>query len=923
MWRVALAAAAVLALITTAALMATSSRSSKNGASANRRALPIALLREKLGNGEGERTRGAAQEAYEDRALPNQNVTFERVRGAQRAFDRVESTSAPTASWQELGPFTPTVPAIATYTGRESMNSGRVTALAVAPTCVPGNCRLLVGAAGGGVWRTNNALAASPAWQSASTGLDTNSIGSLMLDPTNPNVVYAGTGEPNGSGDSEAGLGLYKSTDGGSTWALVAGSVAVSKDRSIGAIAIDPTNPLHIYIGTDVARHGSSSANGGRRTPPGAPTLGVYESTNGGASFGLVFSRPPNPTAPATGNDWFQGGVNDIELDPQDPGTVYAALFGYGVWRRSASLDGDSAFHQVFQTMYPADTFGDRTEIAPTVKNGKTRFYLADSSDDLGRADLWRADDTRVAAATLLASQSAAGGWENLSSPVNGTPGFGSYNFCGGQCGYDMPIATPPGRPDSIWIGGQMQYDEIFGGDPIPHRSNGRTIQRSVDAGVSFTDMTNDAREPAEGMHPDQHAIVFASSNPDIAFLGSDGGVVRTSGTFTDDSGECGRRGLRKADLVDCQNWLSAVPTVTHNLNDGLRTIQFQSLSLNAANPTADALGGTQDNGTWAYDGSSWFETVGGDGGQSGTDVGNANVRMHTYFDAQVDVNFSGTDPEGWDWIGDPLFASQELRSFYMPLINDPKVGGTWFVGMEHVWRTQDSGGEPAFLDANCNEYTGTFQAQCGDWVPLGNGQKGNLTGTAYGFSRLGHYVVATERAPSDSTTLWAGTRIGRLFISKNANNPNASQVTFTRVDDGESVSPISPGRFVSSIHVDPADSNHAWVSNSGYGAYTPNQPGHVFEVTFNPATGRSTYKDLSYNIGDQPVTDLVRDDQTGDLYAATDFGVLRLASGSTSWTEAASGLPPAAVYGLTISSASRVLYAATHGRGAFRLALP
>ena len=69
----------------------------------------------------------------------------------------------------------------------------------------------------------------------------------------------------------------------------------IAKDRSIGSIAIDLTDPNHYYRGTAVARHGSSSANGGRRTPPNAPTLGLYETTDGGATFDLVFSRDPNP----------------------------------------------------------------------------------------------------------------------------------------------------------------------------------------------------------------------------------------------------------------------------------------------------------------------------------------------------------------------------------------------------------------------------------------------------------------------------------------------------------------------------------------------------------------------------------------------------------------------------------------------------
>ena len=151
---------------------------------------------------------------------------------------------------------------------------------------------------------------------------------------------------------------------------------------------------------------------------------------------------------------------------------------------------------------------------------------------------LWRTDDANVPAADLLTG-GTNDGWTLLSSPVNGTDGFGSYFFCHFQCGYDMFVESPPGQPDTVWIGGAMNYDElpVFGGNG---RSNGRAVMRSTDAGVSFTDMTNDAQNPLLGMHPDQHAIVFAS-DPDIAIVGSDGGVIRTDGNYVDDSDDVHR----------------------------------------------------------------------------------------------------------------------------------------------------------------------------------------------------------------------------------------------------------------------------------------------------------------------------------------------------------------------------------------------
>jgi hypothetical protein len=287
---------------------------------------------------------------------------------------------------------------------------------------------------------------------------------------------------------------------------------------------------------------------------------------------------------------------------------------------------------------------------------------------------------------------------------------------------------------------------------------------------------------------------------------------------------------------------------------------------------------------------------------------------MHTYFSDQGDVNFNGTDPLGWDWFADVLLNSGEAASFYIPLINDPNVSGTWFVGLQHVWRTQDNAGPQAFLDANCNEFFGTFTSPCGDWVPLGGP---TLTGTAFGTDKTGSYVVATERAPSNHGTLWAATRRGRLFISQNADTAINTNVTFTRIDTAS-----QPTRFISGISIHPTDPNHGWVSFSGYNAYTPTTPGHVFEVVVDPNTNAATWTDLSHNLGDQPITGIARDDNTGDLFVSTDFGVAMLPHGTTTWVPAAGSFPPVATYGLTIDSAARVLYAATHGRGAWKLDL-
>jgi len=909
-----------------------------------------------------------SQQAYDDRAYPRKWIEAAQQLTAANAANAIAGL-APliSASWQGVGPSGVAADALvaseSTGATAGTIYSGRTTAIAVSPTCTASGCAVFLGAAGGGVWKTTNALASTPTWTQVSdgaSGIPSNAIGSIVFDPSNANTIYVGTGEPNGSSDSEAGVGLYKSPNGGSTWSVVPGTdpnnaaaktapcadgsgnhCPVAAGRSIGAIAVDPANANHIFIGTDVARHGSSSVNGGRFTPPGSAMVGLYESTDGGATFSpakILTQDTVNPASP-NGGDFFRGGCSDIELyragnAPGNETQVYAAFFDYGVFRRSATLEsGNSTFKPIFNSAgngTQTNSLASRTEfsLAPIKtgpNNGNLRIYVGDvgSGPPSGPADFYRVDNANVTAATLVNGNN--GGWTKLSSSTNGTPGFASFNYCTGQCSYDMPVFSPPGAPNTVYIGGAMQYSEIGG------RSNGRAIQRSVDAGVNFTDMTIDTQ--GVSLHPDQHAIASTPFNPDIVFIANDGGLWRLNGSFTNGSGDCASRSLTGANLTDCTNWLSQVPTTISTMNGGLETLQYQSLSVNV-NTANDIMGGTQDNGTHAsnpgsFTPNSWFVSIFGDGGQSGVNVGHPETRMHTFFNApgltQIDVNFRfNSSPflfgfpgneTGWNWIGDPGTLSGENVSFYLPLIADPNVDGTWFFGAQHVWRTQDNGGNQAFLETNCSEFVNglQFTGACGDWVPLGK----DLSDNSFGKDKApGQYIVATVRAPSDTGTLWVGLRRGRVFVSSNADKPNAS-VAFYRIDTSS-----TPTRFVSGIAVDPEDPNHAFISFSGYNAYNPTQQGHVFDVHYNTVGHTATWTNIDgTNLGDQPVTGIAYDSVTGNLFISTDFGVL-VRSGS-SWVPAASGLPPVATYGLTFDSVNRLLYAATHGRSAYRLSVP
>src|SRR5213595_3666808 len=340
-------------------------------------------------------------EAYKSatRTYPANVIPPSMVQNAKKTFNKIATQTAASSSntstsnnhWQSYGPLQNSVqPGVLSFSGATTATASRDTALVVAPTCAPGNCRLWVGTAGGGVWRTDDALAATPTWTWLTGVLALNSVGALVADPNDAsgNTLYVGTGDGNRcSSGCESGVGIYKTTNGGNSWTKLPDacvnnttySCANSGDaflgRGINQIVVDPTNPAHIFVGSALAVRGLSHVigNGGQvRLEPGANPVGVYESTDGGATFTEVWN--------GNGSTF---GVTDVGLDPLDPTTVYASAFDQGVWRRSPTLDlttSATAFEQVFAPLFATGLGVDRTMFAATVKAGKTRLYLTDGT---------------------------------------------------------------------------------------------------------------------------------------------------------------------------------------------------------------------------------------------------------------------------------------------------------------------------------------------------------------------------------------------------------------------------------------------------------------------------------------------------------------------------------------------------------------
>ena len=237
---------------------------------------------------------------------PPPSVPFEGIAGPQKANDEGR-TELPmvvrrSVSFREIGP---------------AISGGRVTAV----VGIPGKPGIYyVGAADGGVFRTDDGGAT---WQALFQHESVASVGALAVDPVNPNVVWAGTGEANVRNDVSYGDGIYKSTDAGRHWKRM----GLDATFQISAIAIDPHHPDTVIV----AAMGNPFADSDDR--------GVYRTTDGGRTWQKVLSIGPSV------------GISDMAMDPENPRVLYAAAYHFRrtPWSYSDGGPEDAIYRSIDQ----------------------------------------------------------------------------------------------------------------------------------------------------------------------------------------------------------------------------------------------------------------------------------------------------------------------------------------------------------------------------------------------------------------------------------------------------------------------------------------------------------------------------------------------------------------------------------------------
>jgi hypothetical protein len=569
---------------------------------------------------------------------------------------------APSATpWQQIGPER--IPSNIT-------SSGRLTAIAIHPT-VP--TTLYVGGAQGGVWKSVDDGAT---WVPKTDNECSLAMGSIAIDPVDPEIVYAGTGEQHFSGDSYYGCGVLRSDDGGTSWVHLGASVFANPDigrAKISRLLIDPNTA------------GSPSTT----TVLVASDFGVYRSTNSGTTWTLVLD----------------GTATDLVMDASNPLVWYAARWSDGI---SKSIDGGV-------TWTPANTGFPMVNVA--------RVNLAGSPSD--PQTLYASVQNSTSSQLLGIYRSANGAVSWTAANDNGGAS------CGSQCWYDMTLAVHPTDPNTVFFGGISLF-------------------RSVNGGTTFEDV----RGP---IHVDQHTLVFDTANPNVLYVGNDGGVYRTL----------------NATLQQLPVW--------ETLNTTLSITQFYpGISLHPTDPNA-AMGGTQDNGTLGYSGSAdWLKLFGADGGYTAIDFDSPDtVYMETQWSISSTLGYTTfggprrSDNGGVTWVRKVNGISTSDRALFIPPIEmDPNDPATLYFGTYRVYKTVDR--------------ADTWTAISPD---LTNGRRVST-------------IAIAERHPD---VLYVGSSDGKVH----------------RTSDGGAnwvdVTTGIPPRFVRDIAIDPVDADVAYAVVSGF----------------------------------------------------------------------------------------------------------
>jgi photosystem II stability/assembly factor-like uncharacterized protein len=700
------------------------------------------------------------------------DVNLAEFRQAALAQTRAMSPTAETpttpatpggSNWVQLGPL-----AIAkgqTYGSARVIVTGRVTDIVPHPT---DPLIIYVATARGGIWKTTDG---GVTWAPISDNAVSLQIGALAVARSNPQTLYAGTGEGNvyfyalsfpldSINVSYGGSGILKSVDGGATWTTQA--AATFTGNCFYRIKVHPTDPATAFA---------------------ASNLGVYRTTNGGANWVQMTNGLPAISATVLA-------ATDVAFDPATPSTAYCAFWGSGIYKTTNATAANPSWTKLAGGL-------------PTASLGRIAIAVSPTSPQSVYALIANSGDTLNG---LYASSNGGTNWTSV--------GPGPISVYGA---YTLNVAVDVSTPDIVYASGVSLY-------------------KAVRSGATWT-----VTDVGLNIHPDNHAFGGHPTDHLVIYAGNDGGIYKSSdgGATWDDT-----------------------------INEGICITQFEFID---QHPTSDAvvIGGTQDNGTEQFRNSpAFYHSADGDGGSAGVDQMTPRNVIHTFYGASPERSTQGGNFGTYSSIAGGLAGS---ALFYPPFAYDQTNSQNIAFGTDRI---------------NIDAAQGT-----GGW-PI----KVTLPGISGRVSAVSFV---------NSTLIYAGTTSGQVYrIAKGATWPASGTAIHA--------APL-PARWIWAITTAPGDINTVLLAMAGFGA------AHVWRGAV--AGGGATWTDISgtapNRVPDIPCNALAVDPANPNtFYVGSDVGVFRTTDAGGNWQLFSDGLPNTAIYDLQLHAPTRLLRAATHGRG-------
>ncbi len=455
-----------------------------------------------------------------------------------------------------------------------------------------------LGSAGGGIWKTTDG---GSSWSSVGDFIPTLSVSSLVFDPSSTNIIYAATGEGFGNIDALPGAGILKSTDGGVTWNQLA-STNIDDFKYVNRLAAhpDPDSSGVLYAVTSACK--------------------VFKTENGGDTWDLKLIT--------------NSAAFDVKINPNDPSKVIVGC-RYDVY---LSTDYGETWHrQNTGAANKLPQYVGRCE-ATFCPSNPSKIYVAMSRDS---GEIWRSTDNGTT-------------WARMNRGTHYMSNQGWYN-------------------NAIWVNPQNSNYLVVGGI---------NLWRSTDGGATLTKISDwrdfHNNSSANSAHSDQHAIVNASNydqstNP-VVYIGNDGGIQKAGNIWT---------------VTENSGWENLA-------NPSLGITQFYG---GAAAPDGSIIiGGTQDNDKLRYRSSgawsgpdNWFQAMTGDGGYAAINYNDLNIHYGEYVFLTILKSTDGGDSYSASYNGIADRGNPLRALFIAPFSMDPNDPTILVAGGSRIWRTTNS----------------------------------------------------------------------------------------------------------------------------------------------------------------------------------------------------------------------------------------